>query len=83
MNRVFDTMRLRPLPLIGLFRVLLTFNIVIPGFTFPSHAYLLDVLILTALAYWLDLGKFTIAGILLLAIATYFNVDHLLHPHYE
>lgn len=83
MKQVVEILRLRPLWLIGSFRALLTLNIIVPGLTFPSHVYPLDVLLLTALAYWLDLGKFTLAGIFLLALATYFNVDHFLYPHYE
>lgn len=71
----------RPVWLIWIFRILFTFNVILPGVNYGHLYYPLDVLVVAALAYWFDLGKMTIFALLLLFLATMINVDHCIHMY--
>lgn len=73
----------RPRWLIWIFRVILTFNFITPGFNNASHGYPLIVLVMAVLAYWLDLGRLTIFALVILFLATWINIDHFMYQYRE
>jgi hypothetical protein len=70
----------RPTWMIWLFRIIFSLNILIPCLVFEDHYYPAMVLLGSLLAYWLDVGKLTWLGLLILGLMTAINYNHLFYP---
>lgn len=64
-------------------RILISLNLVIPGFTYSIHFYPLNVLMITLLGFWLYLFKIKIISLLFLLFALYINYEHWGMPYSE
>lgn len=60
-----------------LIRILITLNIILPGFPFADHFYPLDVLIMTALGFWLHISRLKLFSLFFLLSALFINSDHM------
>jgi hypothetical protein len=58
-------------------RILITLNIILPGFPYADHAYPLDVLIMTALGYWFAVWRLKLFSLFFLLFAFYITSMHL------
>lgn len=58
-------------------RLLLTVNLIIPGFNYGTSSYPLSVLLLTLISLWLYLFKLKGLSIIFLLLALYINCQHI------
>jgi hypothetical protein len=64
-------------------RILITLNIVLAGVPFDDHGYPLTVLCMTAVGFWLYVGKLKILSLAPLLFSLYITYFHLTRPlHY-
>ncbi|MFT3823572.1 MAG: hypothetical protein QM731_06605 [Chitinophagaceae bacterium] len=66
-----------------LIRVLLTLNIISAGVPRNNHGYPFDVLVLSAIGFWLYIGRLKLLALTILTMALFITYQHLGLPPYE